>query len=89
MAPLRFYGGRRSYRGFFVGVAFMRPWPRIVSRITSLRIASVFNQGAMNGAPTVLWGPQTVSRVFCRGRIYATLAAHRIAGYVITYRIRL
>ena len=38
------------------------------------------------------WRPcETVSRVFCRGRIYATLAANRIACLnhgVITYRTR-
>ncbi len=35
--------------------------------------------------------PQTVSHVFCRGRIHATLAANRIACLnhgVITYRTR-
>ncbi len=52
--------------------------------MASLRTAPVLNQGAMNGAPTKSYRafsvgvafmrpwPQTVSRIFCRVRIYAT-----------------
>ncbi len=39
-------------------------------------------------APLRFYGDADRIAVFCRGRIYAILAAERIAGYVITYRIR-